>query len=114
MATAERPLRRDAERNRQRILQAARELFTERGLSVTLNDIAHHAGCGVGTVYRRFPDKDLMIDALFEERIDEMVELANDGLANPDPWDGLVGFLERSLDAQASRTCPSSSSCSGA
>jgi AcrR family transcriptional regulator len=101
MATVERPLRKDAERNRQRILQAARELFTERGLSVTLNDIAHHAGCGVGTVYRRFPDKELLIDALFEERIDEMVDFAHEGLADPDPWHGLVGFFERSLDAQA-------------
>src|SRR5438552_7742440 len=100
MATSERPLRRDAERNRQRILDAARELFTERGLTVTLNDIAHHAGCGVGTVYRRFPDKELLIDALFEERIDELVDFANEGLADPDPWHGLVRFLERALDAQ--------------
>ena len=52
---SERPLRKDAERNRQRILDAARELFAEEGLGVTLNDIAHHAGVGVGTVYRRFP-----------------------------------------------------------
>src|SRR4051794_26930527 len=58
-------LRRDAERNRQRILEAARELFAERGLGVTLNDVAHHAGVGVGTVYRRFPDKELLIDTLF-------------------------------------------------
>jgi AcrR family transcriptional regulator len=101
MATVERPLRKDAERNRQRILEAARELFTERGLGVTLNDIAHHAGCGVGTVYRRFPDREQLIDALFEERVDEMVALAAEGLADPDPWSGLVGFLERNLDAQA-------------
>ena len=65
---ADRPLRRDAERNRQRILDAAGELFAERGLGVTLDDIAHHAGVGVGTVYRRFPDKELLIDALFEQR----------------------------------------------
>jgi AcrR family transcriptional regulator len=101
MATAERPLRKDAERNRQRILEAARELFTERGLGVTLNDIAHYAGCGVGTVYRRFPDKEQLIDALFEKRVEEMVALAEEGLANPDPWDGLVGFLEHALEATA-------------
>jgi AcrR family transcriptional regulator len=101
MPTLERPLRKDAERNRQLILQAARELFTERGLGVTLNDIAHHAGCGVGTVYRRFPDKEQLIDALFEERVEEMVALAEEGLANPDPWDGLSGFLEHALEAQA-------------
>jgi AcrR family transcriptional regulator len=101
MATIERPLRRDAERNRERILEAARELFTERGLGVTLNDIAHHAGCGVGTVYRRFPDKEKLIDALFEERIAEMVVLAEQSLANPDAWEGLTGFFEQALDLQA-------------
>jgi len=101
MATVERPLRKDAERNRQRILDAAQELFTERGLGVTLNDIAHHADVGVGTVYRRFPDKQRLIDALFDERIGEMVRLAEESLAEPDPWEGLVGFLERGLDLQA-------------
>jgi AcrR family transcriptional regulator len=101
MPTVERPLRKDAERNRQRILDAAQELFTERGLGVTLNDIAHHADVGVGTVYRRFPDKQRLIDALFDERIGEMVSLAEESLADPDPWEGLVGFLERGLDLQA-------------
>jgi AcrR family transcriptional regulator len=101
MATTERPLRKDAERNRQRILEAARELFTEQGLGVTLNDIAHFAGCGVGTVYRRFPDKEQLIDALFEERIGELVARAEAALTDPDPWDGLVGFLEHGLQLQA-------------
>jgi AcrR family transcriptional regulator len=101
MSTVERPLRKDAERNRQRILDAAQDLFTERGLGVTLNDIAHHADVGVGTVYRRFPDKQKLIDALFYEHIGEIVTLAEEGLADPDPWRGLVGFLERGLDLQA-------------
>ena len=101
MATIERPLRKDAERNRQRILEAARELFAEQGLGVTLNDIAHFAGCGVGTVYRRFPDKEQLIDALFEERVGELVASAEQALANPDPWDGLVGFLVFGLELQA-------------
>jgi AcrR family transcriptional regulator len=97
----ERPLRRDAERNRQRILQAAAEVFAARGLSATMDDIAHHAGVGVGTVYRRFPDKELLIDALFEERIGMLVAVAQEGLAEPDPWDGLVLFLERGVAEQA-------------
>jgi AcrR family transcriptional regulator len=101
MATFEKPLRKDAERNRQRILESARELFTERGLGVTLNDIARHSGCGVGTVYRRFPDKEQLIDALFEERLAELVALAEEARANPDPWEGMIGFLERGLEAQA-------------
>jgi AcrR family transcriptional regulator len=99
--TAERPLRKDAERNRQRILDAAAELFMERGLAVTLNDIAHHADVGVGTVYRRFPDKEQLIDALFEDRLLEFVVLAEESLAEPDPWEGFVRFLEKGFELQA-------------
>ena len=65
----DRPLRRDAERNRRRILEVAREAFADDGLAVTLDEIARRAGVGVGTVYRRFPDKEQLIDALFEERV---------------------------------------------
>jgi AcrR family transcriptional regulator len=100
MAVDERPLRRDAERNRQRILDAARELFADRGLGVTLNDIAHHAGVGVGTVYRRFPDKAQLIDGLFEQRLEEFLGLMNAALDDPDPWHGFAGFLEKSLELQ--------------
>src|SRR5213083_1606102 len=75
LSATEHPLRKDAERNRQRILDAARELFAERGLAVTLNDIAHHAGVGVGTVYRRFPDRAQLIEALFEQRLQQVLEL---------------------------------------
>jgi AcrR family transcriptional regulator len=101
MTTPARPLRRDAERNRQRILAAAGELFAERGLSVTLDDIARHAGVGVGTVYRRFPDKDVLIDALFEERLTTLCDAAEAALAADDAWDGLVLFLERGGALQA-------------
>jgi AcrR family transcriptional regulator len=101
MTTPARPLRRDAERNRQRILAAAGELFADRGLSVTLDDIARHAGVGVGTVYRRFPDKDLLIDALFEERLKTLCDAAEAALAVDDAWEGLVLFLERGGALQA-------------
>src|SRR6266567_2757065 len=66
-----RPLRRDAERNRQRILAAAAEVFNERGLEVSLDEIARHAGVGVGTVYRRFRTKEELIEALFMDRMGE-------------------------------------------
>ena len=92
-APTDRPLRRDAERNRQRILDAARVVFAERGLRASHDDIAHEAGVGVGTVYRRFPDKEQLIDALFEERIGEIAQAARDGLAIEDPWDGFVHFV---------------------
>ena len=93
-APAPRPLRRDAERNRQLILRAAAEVFTSRGLQASLDDVAQHAGVGVGTVYRRFADKEALVEALFEERIQGMVALAEKALAEPDSWAGLVAFLE--------------------
>jgi AcrR family transcriptional regulator len=98
--TSERPLRRDAERNRQLILQSARVLFAERGLAVSLDEIARHAGVGVGTVYRRFPDKEQLIDALFEARLGEILEVATASLEMPDPWQALVHFIERSMELQ--------------
>jgi AcrR family transcriptional regulator len=96
----DRPLRRDAEINRQRLLTAAGELFAQRGLDVTLNDIAHHAGVGVGTAYRRFANKEEVIDALFEQRLDQVAALAAEALEHPDAWQGLTTFLERSLRMQ--------------
>ncbi|GAA3340632.1 TetR/AcrR family transcriptional regulator [Amorphoplanes nipponensis] len=92
--TAARPLRRDAERNRQRVLAAARELFAERGLEVTLDDVARRAGLGVGTVYRRFPSREALIEALFSEQLDALVTLAGECLREQNSWDGLVRFLE--------------------
>ena len=98
---SERPLRRDAERNRQRILDAARVVFADRGLSGSHDDIAREAGVGVGTVYRRFPDKEQLIDALFEARIEEIADVARAATEHPDPWDGLVDFLMRTQELQS-------------
>lgn len=96
-----RPLRADAERNRARILAAAAEVFADRGLDVSLDDIAAHAGVGVGTVYRRFPDKDALIDALFEDKIDRAVALADAALEIEDPWDGFTTFMRGMCRMQA-------------
>src|SRR3954463_5531718 len=92
-APSERPLRRDAERNRLRILDAARVVFAERGLSASHDDIAREAGGGGGPVSRRFPEKEQLIDALFEARIDEIADVARAAVDHPDPWEALVGFL---------------------
>jgi AcrR family transcriptional regulator len=97
----ERPLRRDAERNRQRILAAAAEVFTERGLDATLDEVARAAGVGVGTVYRRFPDKETLVAELFKDRIDALVTVAEDALGAPDPWQGLASYIEYSSAAMA-------------
>jgi AcrR family transcriptional regulator len=98
---SERPLRRDAERNRQRILEAARVVFAERGLMGSHDDIARAAGVGVGTVYRRFPDKEQLIDALFEARIEEIAEIARAAVDKPDPWEALVEFMMRTQELQS-------------
>src|SRR3954451_15311423 len=95
-----RVLRKDAALNRERLLAAARELFAERGLTVTLNEIAHHAGVGVGTAYRRFANKGEVIDALFEEGLQNLAAVARESLQDPDAWHGLVSYLERSLHMQ--------------
>jgi AcrR family transcriptional regulator len=96
-----RPLRRDAQRNRERILQAAAEVFTERGLDATLDDVAHHAGVGVGTVYRRFPNKEALAEALYERRVDALAVLAERALAARDSWVGLVSFVEQAAASLA-------------
>ncbi|MGH3253426.1 MAG: TetR/AcrR family transcriptional regulator [Trebonia sp.] len=100
-AAGERPLRRDAERNRQRILAAAAGVFTERGLDATLDEVARAAGVGIGTVYRRFPDKDALVSELFRDRIDALVTVAEQACTAPDPWQGLVTYLEYAAAAMA-------------
>ncbi len=94
-------LRADAARNRERILVAAGEVFAERGLDATLDDIARHAGLGVGTVYRRFPGKEELVEALFVQALDKMVVLAEEAADMGDPWEGLVWFLERATEMQS-------------
>ena len=96
-----RPLRRDAERNRQRILSAASEVFTECGLEVSLDEVARHAGVGVGTVYRRFGTKEDLVAALFEDRVDAVACLAERAIEEPDPWTGLVRFMEQAAEMLA-------------
>src|SRR3954452_10773573 len=99
-AVTDRPLRADAERNRERILAAAREAFAEDGLDVGLHQIAKRAGVGVGTVYRRFPEKDQLIEALFEDRIEDVLAIAEEALGEADSWSGLEHFLHRTCELQ--------------
>jgi AcrR family transcriptional regulator len=94
-------LRADAQRNLERLLAAAAELFRTRGLDVSMEDIAHEAGVGVGTLYRRFRNRDELIDALFESRLAEFAEVVRECAAIPDGWTGVVSLLERTLAMQA-------------
>jgi AcrR family transcriptional regulator len=97
-----RPLRADAERNRRKLLDAAAELFARKGLSVGLDEIARHAGVGVGTAYRRFPDKEQLIEALFEDRVEQVVALAERAAERDDAWEGLVEFVTGNVELQSS------------
>src|SRR3954453_2960532 len=90
----EKPLGYDAARNRERVLAAAEEVFATRGLEVTLDDIAAHAGLGVGTVYRRFANRDELIEALFQERLTRVAALASGALEEPDSWAALTRLIE--------------------
>ena len=95
------PLRRDAERNRQRILTAAAGLYAQHGLKVSHDQIAQAADVAVGTVYRRYPDKSALIADLFTGQVNAVVADARAALAITDPWQALVSFMTDVLNHQA-------------
>ncbi|MBN8869673.1 MAG: TetR/AcrR family transcriptional regulator [Solirubrobacterales bacterium] len=96
----QRPLRADARRNRERILDAAAVVFARDGLEASLDAVAAEAGVGVGTVYRRFPEREMLVTELFTAKIDSFVELAEECAAMEDPWQGLVRFLSEASRRQ--------------
>jgi AcrR family transcriptional regulator len=98
---AVRPLRRDAERNRQLIMETARTMFAERGLDLSLDEVARTAGLGVGTVYRRFPTRDALVDALFADSLTAIIEVVREAHRFPRAFDGLRHFLESMVEMQA-------------
>jgi AcrR family transcriptional regulator len=91
-----RPLRRDAKANLDRVQIAAAEVFATEGLSATQADIARRAKVGVGTIYRRFPNKDDLIFEIYEPRLREGEELAQRAADHANAWEGLRWFLEQS------------------
>ena len=91
--TAARPLRADAERNRQRILDAAKTLFAERGVDVSVEEIAAAACVGIGTFYRRFPDRETLVEAVFATKMEQVVQVARDALEIEDPWEAFRTFV---------------------
>lgn len=97
---AGRPLRRDAVRNRELILETAAAVFAEHGLEAGYEEIARRAGIGVGTVYRRFPERSELVRALFESRVEEVVAIAEQAAAKGDAFAGLAWFLEHTLAHQ--------------
>ena len=95
-----RPLRADAARNRELILATAAEVFAEQGLDAGYDEIARRAGIGVGTVYRRFPERAELVQALFESRVAEIVAIAEEAGEKQDAFEGLSWFLEKALERQ--------------
>jgi AcrR family transcriptional regulator len=86
-------LRADAERNRDRVLAAARRLFAREGLGVSLASVAREAGVGKATLSRRFATRDELIDAVFADRMDAYADATTQALADPDPWHGFTGYI---------------------
>ncbi|HEX2128602.1 MAG TPA: helix-turn-helix domain-containing protein [Solirubrobacterales bacterium] len=91
--TEPRALRADARRNRAKVLDAARREFATHGLEAQMDDIARRAKVGVGTVYRHFPNKVDLLQALADEKFQGLADAARAGLAAEDPWEGFVGFM---------------------
>jgi AcrR family transcriptional regulator len=101
MPTEERPLRRDAQRNRDLLVTAAREVFGCAGLDASLEEIARRAGVSIGTLYNRFPTRVSLIEAVFLGPLELSAGHAERAAEFEDPWDGFVYFLERSCETQA-------------
>ncbi|QYN34974.1 TetR/AcrR family transcriptional regulator [Pseudonocardia sp. DSM 110487] len=95
------PLRKDAQRNRERLVEAARAVFAERGLDVALDDVARRAGVSIGTLYNRFPTRADLVAAVFADRRETVIEIAEHALAMNDAWAGFVHFVEQVCRMQA-------------
>ncbi|MFI9202349.1 TetR/AcrR family transcriptional regulator [Streptomyces sp. NPDC053048] len=96
-----RPLRRDAQRNRDAIVAAARTAFAEQGISTSLEGIARRAGVAIGTLYRHFPRRLDLMRAIFDDKLEECVRAGERALTVPDAWEAFTGFLERLCELQA-------------
>ncbi len=98
---AERPLRADARRNRERILTAAKTAFAEAGVHAQMEDVARRAGVGVGTVYRHFPTKEVLVGELLAQKFRLLLQGAREALDVEDPWEAFAGTLRRNAELMA-------------
>ncbi|TAM80808.1 MAG: TetR/AcrR family transcriptional regulator [Jatrophihabitans sp.] len=97
-----RPLRADARRNYERLLAAAHDEFTERGAGASLEEVARRAGVGVGTLYRHFPTRQRLLEAVYVGEVERLCRSAED-FAGADPWTALTGWLHRFVDYLATK-----------
>ncbi|WP_405495773.1 TetR/AcrR family transcriptional regulator [Nocardia sp. NBC_00511] len=94
-------LRSDARDNRERILDQARAVFVAEGLEVPMREIARRAEVGPATLYRHFPTKELLVAAAFTDQMLACRTLVDEGLADPDPWQGFCHTVEQLCELQA-------------
>jgi len=95
------PARVDARRNRAALVAAARDLLAAGGVDVPVREVAQRAGVGIATLYRHFPTREELVDAVLEDAFDEFVTIAEDALDEPDAWAGFTGFVEQVLALHA-------------
>ncbi len=111
---AERPLRADARRNREKVLRAAQEVFAASGYGVPLDEIAARAGVGPGTVYRHFPSKEELFEAVVTARVRDLIDDARGRSGDADPGEAFFGFLGRfRQEAAAKRDLPEAIAITG-
>ena len=89
-----RPKRADARRNYDKVVTAARELFGERGSSTSLEEIARRAEVGIGTLYRNFPNRQALLEAVYLDEVDDLCR-STEGLGELDPWDAFAAWVDR-------------------
>src|SRR3954470_15623546 len=97
-----RPKRADARRNYDKVLAAARDAFAEGGESTALEEIARGAGVGIGTLYRHFPNRQALLEALYVDEVEELCRSAGQ-LDGADPWEALNGWFERFIGYLATK-----------
>ena len=105
LASGTKPLRADARRNRERLIQVARSVFAARGSEASMEEIAKAADVGVGTLYRHFPRRIDLVEAVYREDVDGLVTLAEQVAQEDEPWEGLTRWLQAFVRyAQSKRT----------
>src|SRR5437588_12901150 len=96
------PKRADARRNYDKVLSAARAAFAERGAATSLEEIARRAEVGIGTLYRNFPNRQALLEAVYVGEVEELCRSAND-FDTLEPWEALVGWLHRFVGYMATK-----------
>src|SRR5438876_11725942 len=101
-ATLRKP-RADAVRNRERVLQAAKRVFSAGGSDASLEAVAKRAGVGIGTLYRHFPTREALFEAVYRREVDQLSELAEQLKSAPEPVDALRRWLKANVELVATK-----------